>query len=122
MNPYDIPTMHKEECLAQISKRLKKTLCKIKNNTLKQSFIQTILFEPKADDIVINYSTIILQHRGKSSAEIAKELNTFLTHVSGTIQNVLHIPGASGNKHPAQLSQLSKVREVFQTYATGRVL
>ena len=82
MNPYDPLRIHKEERLAHVSKRLKKTLCKIKKNTLKQSFVQPKISEPKADYIATNYSTVILQHRGKSPADIAGGLNTFLTHAS----------------------------------------
>ena len=33
MYPYNEVTIHKEECLAHVSKRLKKTLCNIKKNT-----------------------------------------------------------------------------------------
>ena len=130
MNPYDSLPIHKEECLAHVSKRLKKTLCKIKKNTQKRSFFQTKLSEPKTDYIASNYSTVILQHRGKSPAEIAKALNTFLTHVSGDHSNcptdtwcrwkqtsctAKPPPTAPTNYTP---NELSKVREVFQTYAT----
>ena len=83
MNPYDSLPIHKEECLSHVTKRLKKTLCRIKKNTKKQSFVQTKLSEQKADYISSKYSTVILQNRGNSPAVIAGGLNTFLNHASG---------------------------------------
>ena len=87
MNPYGTLPIHKEECLAHVSKRLKKTLCKIKKNTKKQSFVQTKLSDPKAVYISSKYSTVVVQNKGKSPDEIAKRLNIFLSHVSGNHSN-----------------------------------
>ena len=103
--PTNLLPFHKEECLGHVSKRLKDALCIIKKNTLKLSFMDTKLSEPKANYIGTNYSTVILQHRGKWTAEIAEGLDTFLSHtLVGIIQTVLQISGAGWNKHPAQLS------------------
>ena len=65
MDPYPLVSIHKEECLAHVSKRLKKTLCKIQKNTKARTYIQLKLPEPKAEYISSNFSTVILQHRGK---------------------------------------------------------
>ena len=70
MNPYETLPIHKEECLAHVSKRLKKTLVIIKKNTVNHSYVQCKLTEPKADYISSNYSTVILQNRGKSPADL----------------------------------------------------
>ena len=47
LNLYDTP-VRKEECSGYVSKRLKKTLCKVKKNTKDHSYIQHKLPEPKA--------------------------------------------------------------------------
>ena len=54
MSLYNGDIIHKEECLAHVSKRLKKTLCK-KRNTKSKTYVQHILSEPKAEYISSNY-------------------------------------------------------------------
>ena len=84
LNLYNDTPVRKEECLAHVSKRLKKTLCTVKKNTKNHAYIQHKLAEPKATYISSNYSTAILQHKGQSPAVIAEGLNIFLSHASGT--------------------------------------
>ena len=129
MKPYGSLTIHKEECLAHVSKRLKKTLCKIKKNTQKQSYVQTKLSEPNASYISSNYSTVVLQHKGKSPSEVAKGLDIFLSHAFGNRSTcpsdtwcrwqqtcTSKIPPAA----PTCLTtnEIDKARAVFQTYGT----
>ena len=83
MDPYPLVSIHKEECLAHVSKRLKKTLCKIKKNTKARTYIQLKLPEPKAEYISSNFSTVILQHRGKTPSKIVNGLDILFSHVGG---------------------------------------
>ena len=83
MSLYYGDTIHKEECLAHVSKRLMKTLCKKKRNTKSKTYVQHKLSEPKAEYISSNYSTVVRQNKGQSAALIANKLNILLTHVSG---------------------------------------
>ena len=130
MKPYDTLPIHKEECKSHVSKRVKKTLCKIKRNTAKKSYVQCKLSEPKAEYISSNYSTVIVQHRGKSPAEMSKGLYIFLDHVCGDHSNCpedtwcrWRQTSASAKPPPASKTnytsdEQAKVREVFQTYAS----
>ena len=130
MDPYNGVTIHKEECLAHVSKRLKKTLCKKKKNTKKQTYIQCKLTEPKAEYISSNYSTVVRQNRGQTAALIARGLNILLSHVSGIHENcsedswcrwrktsssVKPPPAALTNYSPLEIE---KIKEVFNIYAT----
>ena len=131
MDPYDGATIHKEECLAHVSKRLKKTLCKIKKNTKSQIYVQHKLTEPKAEYISSNYSTVVRQNRGQSAALIAERLNILLTHVSGTHANCpedswcrWRQTSSSSKPPPPNLMnyyphEIDKIKEVFNIYATG---
>ena len=130
MNPYDSLPIHKEECLAHVVKRIKKTLCRIKKNTAKQSYIQCKLTVPKADYVSTNYSTVVLQNRGKSPAQLAKGLNTFLYHVSGDHSNCpldtwCRWKRTSSTTKPPPTKptnytpkEILKIHEVFDIYAT----
>ena len=40
MDPYPLVPIHKEECLAHVSKRVKKSLCRIQKNTKNKSYVQ----------------------------------------------------------------------------------
>ena len=116
------------ECLAHVSKWLKKTLCKIKKNTKSQIYVQHKLTEPKAEYISSNYSTVVRQNRGQSAALIAEGVNILLMSVVFT-QTVLKIPGVDGDKTsssskppPPNLTnyyphEIDKVKEVFNIYA-----
>ena len=130
LNPYNGTPIRKEECLAHVSKRLKKTLCTVKMNTKNHSYIQHKLTDPKATYISSNYSKAILQHKGQSPATIAERLNIFLSHASGRHG---HCPmntwcqwrqTSTSSKQPptaqTNFSQLDidKTKEAFQTYAT----
>ena len=55
IDPYPLVHIHKEECLAHVSKRIKKNLCKIKKNTKAHTYIQHRLSELKADYVSSNY-------------------------------------------------------------------
>ena len=130
MDPYDGATIHKEECLALVSKRLKKTLCKIKKNTKSHTYVQHKLTEPKAEYISSNYSTVVRQHRGQSAALIARALNILLSHVSGIHSSCPEDSwcrwkqtSSSSKPPPAALTnystlEISKIEEVFNVYAT----
>ena len=78
INPYQDVPIHKEERLAHVSKRLKKTL-----QNQKPPYVQHKLPEPKAQYVSSSYSTLTLQHRGKSPAQIARGLAIHFSHVSG---------------------------------------
>ena len=127
MDPYPLVSIHKEECLAHVSKRLKKTLCKIKKNTKARKYIQLKLSEPKAEYISSNFSTVILQHRGKTPSQMANGLDILLSHVGGKHDTcpaedwcrwrntTQPTPAKTTNYTP---EEISKVREVFATFAT----
>ena len=68
LNLYNDTPVRKDECLAHVSKRLKKTLCTVKKNTKNNSYIQHKLTEPKATYISSNYSTTILQLKEQSNS------------------------------------------------------
>ena len=130
MDPYNGATIHKEECLAHVSKRLKKTLCKKKKNTKKQTYIQCKLTEPKAEYVSSNYSTVVRQNRGQTAALIARGLNILLSHVSGIHENCpedswcrWRQTSSSAKPPPAALTnysplEIEKIKEVFNIYAT----
>ena len=65
MNPYPTVNIVKEECIAHVTKRLKNTLMRFKRNTKEITYIHHKLSEPKAHYISSNYSTVIIQNRGK---------------------------------------------------------
>ena len=83
MDPYPLVPIHKEECIAHVSKRVKKSLCRIQKNTKNKSHVQHKLPYPKAEYIASNYSTVVLQHRGKSQAQMATGVNILFLHASG---------------------------------------
>ena len=83
MDPYPLNPIHKEECLAHFSKRIKISLCLIKKSTKAHSYIQHKLPEPKAEYVSSNFSTVILQNRGKSPVHMANGFAILLSHVSG---------------------------------------
>ena len=130
INPYGSLPIHKEECLAHVSKRIKKRLCTVKKNTKNFSYGQCKLSEPKADYISSNNSTVVFQHKGKSPTEIAAGLNAPLSHASGehsTCPNDTwckwrQTSSTSKPPHAATTNltpiEIAKVREVFQTYGT----
>ena len=72
MDPYPLVPIHKEESLAHVSKRIKKSLCWIKKSTKSHSYIQHKLPESKAEYVSSNFSTVILQN-------VANHLLTWLT-------------------------------------------
>ena len=102
MDPFPLVSIHKEECLAHVSSRLKKTLCKTKKNTKLRTYIQLKLPEPKAEYISSTFSTVILQHRGKTPSQMANGLNILLSHVGENTTRVLPKIGANGEKLPNQ--------------------
>ena len=129
MDPFNGVTIHKEECLAHVSKRLKKTLCKIKK-TKKQTYIQCKLTEPKAKYISSNYSTAVRQNRGQSATLIARELNILLSHVSGihescpedawcrwrqTSSSAKPPTAALTNYSPLEIDKIKKVVNIYAT-------
>ena len=130
MNPYNDTPIRKEECLAHVSKRLKKALCKVKKNTKNHTYIQHKLTEPKAVYISSNYSTVILQHRNQSPAAITQGLNFLLSHASGIHDNCpmnawcrWKQTSISSKPPPTALTNytqqdIAKIREVFQIYCT----
>ena len=130
MDPYPLVSIHKEECLAHVSKRLKKSICKIKKNTKAQNYIQHKLPEPKAEYLSSNFSTVILQHRGKTSSQMANGLAILLSHVSGKHDTCptdswcrWRNTATSSQPTPAKTTNytsqdISKVSEVFATFAT----
>ena len=129
MDAYPLVPIHKEECLAHVSKRIKKNLCKIKKNTKAHTYIQHRLTEPKADYVSSNYSTVILQTRGKTPALMAKALDIIISHTSGnhetcpedswcrwtTTGDSQTIPARSTNFTSIDID---KVREVFSIFAS----
>ena len=128
MDPYPLVPIHKEECLAHVSKRIRKTLCKIKKNTKAHTYIQHRLTEAKADYVSSNYSTVILQTRGKTPALMAKALDILIAHTSGNHETCPEdswcrwrttdsqtIPARSTNFTSIDID---KVREVFSIFAS----
>ena len=123
MDPYNGVTIHKEECLAHVSKRIKK-------NTKKQTYIQLKLTEPKAEYISSNYSTVVRKNRGQTAALIARGLNILLSHVSGIHASCpedswcrWRQTSSSAKPPPAALTnysllEIDKIKEVFNIYAT----
>ena len=130
MDPHPLVPIHKEECLAHVSKRVKKTLCRLRKSTKAHTYIQHKLTEPKAEYVSSNYSTVVLQHRGKSPAQMAKGLDTFLSHVSGGHDSCptdswcrWRNTAISSQPDPASTTNftsqdIKKVQEVFATFAT----
>ena len=129
MDHYPLVPIHKEECLAHVSKRVKKSLCRIKKNTKNKSYVQHKLPEPKAEYIASNYSTVVLQHRGKSPTQMATGLNILLLHASGDhtsceVDSWCRWRQSSPTYKPPPAStnytskDIEKVREVFNNFAT----
>ena len=75
MNPNNDTPIRLEECLAHVSKRLKKALCTAKKNTKNHTYIQHKLTEPKAVYISSNDTTVILQHRNQSCCDYPRAQN-----------------------------------------------
>ena len=73
-DPYDgkVP-IRKEECIGHVQKRLKKRL-------MKKVPGSTSLSQGKADRIAHLYALVVVQHRGKSAAEIHDGLQVLLSH------------------------------------------
>ena len=73
-DPYDgqVP-IRKEECIGHVQKRLKKRL-------MKKAAGLTSLSQSKADRIAHLYALVVVQHRGKSAAEIHDGLQVLLSH------------------------------------------
>ena len=130
MDPYPLVSIHKEECLAHVSKRLKKSLCRIKKSTKAHSYIQHKLPEPKAEYVSSNFSTVILQNRGKTPTQMAGGLSILFSHIRGehetcptdswcrwriTASTTQPIPATTTN---FSTQDVAKVREVFNIFAT----
>ena len=130
MDPYPLVPIHKEECLAHVSKRLKKSLCRIKKSTKAHSYIQHKVTEPKAEFVSSNFSTVVLQHRGKTPTQMAEGLCILFSHISGehdtcpidswcrwrnTKNTTQPIPATTTN---FSTQDVAKVREVFNIFAT----
>ena len=128
MKPYDPITVQKEECITHVAKRLKKNLCTIKNNTANKTYVQCRLSEPKADHVSSNYSTFVIQNRGKSPATLSKGLHILLDHLCGEHYNCpkdtwcrWQKPSAEpppSKTHINKPQEQAKVREEFETYAS----
>ncbi|KAI6652916.1 hypothetical protein LOD99_3993 [Oopsacas minuta] len=103
LNPYDSIPIHKEECTTHVSKRLKKTLCKIKKNTANKSYVQCKLSEPKADYISSTYSAVIFQTGANQLLSCVKLFLSFWTMFAVIIPTAQKTHGADGdNLHPQQ--------------------
>ena len=99
MDPYPLVPIHKEECLAHVSKRIKKSLCWIKKSTKSHSYIQHKLPEPKAEYVSSNFSTVILQNVANHLLTwLTDSLFSYPTWVENTML-VLTIPGADGKNY-----------------------
>ena len=122
--------IHKEECLAHVSKPIKKSLCRIKKSTKAHSYIQHKLPEPKAEYVSSNFSTAILQHREKTPTQMAGALWILFSHIRGkhdtcpvdswcrwriTTSTAHPIPATTTN---FSTPEVTKVREVFNIFAT----
>ena len=114
INPYQDVPIHKEECLAHVSKCMK-----------KPPYVQHKLPEPKAQYVSSCYSTVILQHRGKSHAQMARGLAILFSHVSGDHtscpeyswcrwRTTQPTPEAVTNY---SANDIAKVKEVFKIFA-----
>ena len=77
IDPCPLVPIHKEESIAHVSKRVKKSLCRIKKNTKNKSYVHHKLPKPKAEYIASNYSTVVLLNRGKSLAQMAMEITSY---------------------------------------------
>ena len=109
---------------------VKKTLCRLRRSTKAHTYIQHKLPEPKAEYVSSKYSTVVLQLRGKSPAQMAKGLDTFLSHVSGEHDSCPTVSlcrwrktAISSKLAPASTTNftsqdIKKVQEVFATFAT----
>ena len=129
MDAYPLVPIHKEECSAHVSKRIKKTLCRIKKNTKSTKYVQHKLVEPKSEYVSSNYSTVILQHRGKTPAQMCTGLNILLSHITvdhstcpsdtwcrwNQTSVTKPPPPRSTNFTP---QDILKVKEVFNTFGT----
>ena len=127
MKPYDPITVEKEECITHVAKRLKKALRTIKKNTSTKTYVQCRLSEPKADHVSSNYSTFVIQNRGKSPAAISKGLDILLKHLCGDHSNCPEDSWCRWRKTSAEPprstthikpTEQAKVREVFETYSS----
>ena len=130
MDPYPLVQIHKEECLSHVSKRIKKTLCRINKSTKHRTYSQYKLVESKAEYVSSSFSTTILQHRGKTPKQMAKGLDILLSHISSdhntcpenswwrwrkTATSSQPTPATTTNFTP---NEISKVMEVFAIFAT----
>ena len=130
LDPYPTVPVAKEECIAHVTRRLKKHLMRVKPSTKNKTYVQHKLNEPKASFISSNYSTVIIQHRGQTPAAISKALSVFLSHTSGDHSTCpstakswcrWRVVVYSGEQPPEALTHLSakdveKVREVFEIF------
>ena len=130
MDSYPLVPIHKEECLAHVSKRIKKSLCRIKKSTKAHSYIVLNLPEPKAEYLSSNFSTVILQNREKTPTQMAGALCILFSHIRGehdtcpvdywcrwriTTSTTPPIPATTTN---ISTQDVTKVREVFNIFAT----
>ena len=128
-DPYPLVPIHKEEFLEHVSKRVKKSLFRIKKNTKNKSYVRHKLPEPKAEYIASNYSTVVLQHRGKSPAQMATGLNILFLDASGDHTScevdswcrwrqtsTTHKPPPGTTNYTSK--DILEVREVFNNFAT----
>ena len=101
MDPYPLVPIHKEECLAHVSKRVKKSLCRIKKNTKNKSYVQHKLPKPKAEYIASTFQLLFSSTVGNRQHKwLPDSISCYYTQVV-TIHPVKLIPGADGdNLHP----------------------
>ena len=101
--------MLKEECLAHVSKQLKKTLTVMKKILPTIPTFSANFSEPKADYISSNYLTVILQNRGKSPVDLYKGQISFYHTSVGFIPPVLMIHAAVGIKPLTLISRHQQI-------------
>ena len=132
MNLYTTVNIVKEECIANVTKRLKKTLMRVKRRTKENTYIHHKLSEPKAQYISSNYSIVIIHYRGKSPRVISHALSVLLAHASGdnatcpdSVNSWCRWRAAaySGKPPPPVETHLSnkdlgKIREEFQVFGS----
>ena len=131
MNPYKTLAIHIEECLVHVSNDSKRLLPLWRN--LLPSILTSstnLLVCPKPIKFLQNYTTVILQNRGKSPADLYKRPSIFLSHVSrihSTFPNDsccrCNQTSITAKPPPTNLinytkNELAKVREVFEIYSS----
>ena len=113
-----------------MSKRIKKSLCRIKKSTKAHIYIQHKLPEPKAEYVSSNFSTVIFLHRGQPPALMARGLDILLSHIKEEHDNCpadswcrWRKTATTSKPTPATKTNytsldIEKVREVFNIFAT----